>query len=80
MRVVAVLQGRLQRLPMDAAALRAWAKLMHRKSNTLYEYAMFAATAQVHELKVAARKMADFKALGVDVYNPFASRRWIPMA
>ena len=60
-----------QVLPMDAAAFRAWARLMHRKSDTLYEDAMIAATAQVHGLTVATRNVADFKALGVAVFNPF---------
>jgi len=59
-------------LPMDAAAFRAWARLMHRKSDTLYEGAMIAATAQVHGLTVATRNVADFKALAVEVFNPFA--------
>jgi predicted nucleic acid-binding protein len=58
-------------VPMDAAAFRAWARLMHRKSDTLYEDAMIAATAQVHGLTVAARNVADFKALGIEVFNPF---------
>lgn len=35
-------------LPMDAATFRAWARLMHEKSDTLYEDAMIAATARVH--------------------------------
>ncbi|NDY92108.1 type II toxin-antitoxin system VapC family toxin [Ideonella livida] len=60
-------------LPMDARAFRAWARLMHRKSDTLYEDAMIAATAQVHGLTVATRNVGDFKALGLDVFNPFAS-------
>lgn len=60
-------------LPMDAATFRAWARLMHRKSDTLYEDAMIAATAQVHGLTVATRNGADFKALGMVVFNPFAS-------
>jgi predicted nucleic acid-binding protein len=59
-------------LPMDAATFRAWAKLLHRKSNTLYEDAMIAATAKVHGLTVATRNLADFNALGLDVFNPFA--------
>lgn len=58
-------------LPMDATAFRAWARLMHRKSDTLYEDAMIAATAQVNGLTVATRNVADFKALGVEVINPF---------
>jgi predicted nucleic acid-binding protein len=60
-------------LPMDAATFRTWARLMHRKSDTLYEDAMIAATAQVHGLTVATRNVNDFKALGLEVFNPFAS-------
>lgn len=58
-------------LPMDAAAFMAWARLMHRRSDTLYEDAMIAATAKVHGLTVATRNVADFNALGLDVFNPF---------
>jgi len=58
-------------VPMDAAVFRAWARLMHRKSDTLYEDAMIAATAQVHGLTVATRNVADIKALGMNVFNPF---------
>jgi predicted nucleic acid-binding protein len=59
-------------LPMDAATFRAWARLMHRKSDTLYEDAMIAATAKVHGLTVATRNVSDFNALGLEVFNPFA--------
>jgi len=59
-------------LPMDAATFRAWARLMHRKSDTLYEDAMIAATAKVHGLTVATRNVSDFNVLGLDVFNPFA--------
>ena len=60
-------------LPMDAAAFRAWARLMHRKSDTLYEDAMIAAIAKVHGLTVATRNVADFNALGLEVFNPFVT-------
>ena len=60
-------------LPMDAAAFRSWAKLMHKKSDTLFEDAMIAATAQVHGLTVATRNVRDFKALGLDVFDPFSA-------
>jgi toxin FitB len=59
-------------LPMDATTFRAWAQLMHRKSDTLYEDAMIAATAKVHGLTVATRNVSDFNALGIEVFNPFA--------
>jgi predicted nucleic acid-binding protein len=58
-------------LPMDAAVFRAWAQLMHRKSDTVYEDAMIAATAQIHGLTVVTRNVADFKAFGVPLLNPF---------
>jgi predicted nucleic acid-binding protein len=58
-------------LPMDAAAFRAWARLMHRKSETVYEDAMIAATAKVHGLTVVTRNVTDFKAFGVPLLNPF---------
>ena len=58
-------------VPMDAPAFRTWAKLMHRKSDTVYEDAMIAATAKVHGLTVVTRNVADFKAFGVPLLNPF---------
>jgi predicted nucleic acid-binding protein len=44
-------------LPMDVAAFREWAKLMHRRSNDQIEDAMIAATARVHGLKVVTRNV-----------------------
>jgi predicted nucleic acid-binding protein len=58
-------------LPMDGAAFRCWAKLMHRKSDTLYEDAMIAAIAKVNGLTVVTRNVADFSSFGVSLLNPF---------
>ena len=69
---LALVAGAYNVLPMDAATFRAWARLMHGKSDTLYEDAMIAATAKVHGLTVATRNVADFNALGIEVFNPFA--------
>jgi predicted nucleic acid-binding protein len=51
-------------LPMDAKTLRAWAKLMPRRSDALIEDATIAATARVHGLQVVTRNVKDFKARG----------------
>jgi predicted nucleic acid-binding protein len=58
-------------LPMDAPAFRTWAQMMHRKSDTVYEDAMIAATAKTHGLTVVTRNVADFKPFGVPLLNPF---------
>ena len=60
-------------LPMDAHTFREWARLMHRKSDTITEDAMIAATAIVHRLTVVTRNVRDFGELGVDLHNPFES-------
>ena len=62
-------------LPMDAAAFREWARLKHRKSDTLIEDAMIAATASVHELTVVTRNIGDFEALGQGVIDPFGKSK-----
>jgi predicted nucleic acid-binding protein len=58
-------------IAMDSAAFRVWAQLMHRKSETVYEDAMIAATASVHGLTVVTRNVSDFKQFGVPLLNPF---------
>ena len=58
-------------LPMDASVFRAWARLMHRRSDQLIENAMIAATATVHHLVVVTRNMRDFEQLGVTCLDPF---------
>lgn len=62
-------------IAMDGASFRLWAKLMHGSSQTLYEDAMLAATALVHRLTIVTRNVTDFKAFGVQVLDPFKSRR-----
>ena len=57
-------------IPLDAAAFRVWAQLMHRKSETIYEDAMIAAIAKVHGLTVVTRNTGDFKSFGVPLLNP----------
>lgn len=58
-------------LPMDAHTFRVWARLLHRKSDTLIEDAMIAATATVHSLTVVTRNVRDFSEFGVKLFNPF---------
>jgi predicted nucleic acid-binding protein len=58
-------------LPMDGATFRAWARLMHRKSDTVYEDAMIAATAIVHGLTIVTRNVTDFTVYNVSLLNPF---------
>ena len=70
-----LVSGSFNVVPMDAAAFRTWARLMHRASDTLYEDAMIAATAKVHKLTVVTRNVTDFKPFGVNVLNPFVSIR-----
>jgi toxin FitB len=63
--------GTFNVLAMDARAFRAWARLMHGRSDDLIEDAMIAATADVNGLVVVTQKVRDFEGLGVKVVDPF---------
>ncbi len=58
-------------LSMDAQVFRVWAQFMHKRSNALFEDAMIAATAQVHQLVVVTRNTQDFAIFGVPQLDPF---------
>jgi toxin FitB len=61
-------------LSMDTRTFRAWARLMHRRTDNLIEDAMIAATAAVHHLTVVTRNVRDFEGLGVLTLNPFTMK------
>lgn len=58
---------------MDVACFREYARLMHARSDTIWEDVMIAATARVHGLTVATRNEGDFRNLGFAVVNSFKS-------
>lgn len=66
-----LIAGTYNVISMDASIFRAWAKLMHKTSDTLYEDAMIAATAKVKNLVVVTRNISDFRSFGVKLFNPF---------
>lgn len=59
-------------LPMGARTFRLTATLMHRKSDTVYEDAMIAATALERGLTVVTRNVQDFREFDVPLLNPFS--------
>lgn len=58
-------------LPQDGPVFREWARLMHRRSDTLATDALIAATAVVHRLTVVTRNVRDFEPFGVPTLDPF---------
>lgn len=58
-------------LAMDVPTFRACARLMHHLSDVLFEDAMIAATALVHQLTVVTRNTRDFAAFNVPLLDPF---------
>ena len=66
-------------LPLDSRIMRVWAQLMHPKStdksDDLYEDAIIAATALVHDLTVVTRNVGDFAQLKAGVFNPFGASK-----
>ena len=61
-------------LAVDAAAFREWARLMHRRSDTLMQDALIAAVAIVNRMTVVTRNVRDFEQLGVPTLDPFQPR------
>jgi predicted nucleic acid-binding protein len=60
-------------IPMDARAFRLTAVFMHKRSEDLYEDAMIAAVASIHNLIVVTRNVRDFVDFGIRTLDPFAS-------
>ena len=60
-------------LSMDARTFRAWARLMHRRTDDLIEGTMIAATAAIHHLTVVTRNVRDFEGFDVRTLNPFTA-------
>jgi predicted nucleic acid-binding protein len=56
---------------LDEVVFRRWARLMHRRSNSLIEDAMIAATALVRNMTVVTRNVRDFELFEVPIFDPF---------
>jgi len=58
-------------IPADVAVFRRHARLMQRRSDSIYEDAWIAATGLVHDFVVVTRDVADFEGFGARVLDPF---------
>ena len=58
-------------VPADAAILRRWAQLMHRRPDHHLEDALIAATALVRGMVVVTRNVGDFEPFAVPLLDPF---------
>lgn len=68
--VLPAFDGRI--LPVDTDVARECARL-HVPDPRSERYALIAATARVHGLKVVTRNVSDFIATGVPLFNPWES-------
>ena len=59
-------------IAIDAAIYRRHARLMRGRSDAIYEDALVAAAAMVHDCVVVTRNIVDFEGFGVPVFDPIA--------
>ena len=60
-------------LPADAQTFQTWARLLHRRCDSVYQDTMIAATAAIHFLTVVGRKPTVVSEFGVRLFNPFVA-------
>jgi predicted nucleic acid-binding protein len=63
--------GAFEILPIDAAIIRAWARLRRGKPDDNFEDTILAVTAAMHGLVLVTRNVRDFAGLGAEVFDPF---------
>jgi toxin FitB len=68
-----LISGTYNVVPMGSSEFRMWARFMHHKSDALFEDAMIAAIATVHNLTVVTRNITDFTHFKVPLLNPFVA-------